>query len=312
MPDDHAEELDNIFGDTAAEETTPPPDGPPAEPSVDPEGDAHSAEPDAVADDKQPDSDTAPTAGASIDAELLAQAEAWGISRNAAERLGEAELAKEVNRLWARYAVQQSARTAAPQKNESDDLKAEIDAMKADTDGYDPKILKVLEATYERMKRFEQFAYQQTEAARQQQEQEAIRANDTATRLWDKLANEIDMPEVFGKGVYGKDIKEGSKFYENRARATHMTISLRDHFPDESDADLFHRASEILFGDTVKTKTENEIGKQLSARKTQFSVRPRTSKASAPKNEKEQFSEIYRKVLGSSAREQTVEEMLGG
>ena len=249
------------------------------------------------------------TATPDIDVELLAQAEAWGISREAAHKLGEADLAKEINRLWMRHAVSQHQATAKQEPSESDDLKALIDEMKADADGYDPKLLKVMESTYSRLRKAEERDQERFIAEQRRQEQFMAVAHQQETESWDKLLNEIDMPDVLGKGTYGKEIKDGSREFKSRAQIVRAAVNLRAVFPEESDRDLLLRAARATFGDRFETKAQQELAKEVSKRATQILPRPRTTKAQTPLSDWERFKDRYDKVIGGGAKTQTVDEI---
>ena len=312
--DDHAEELDEIFGDAApeGEETVPASDA--AEPiETKTDGDDHSAVA-STTEDKPSNSEPDKAAAPELDEETLALAHAWGISREAATQLGEVGVLRETNRLWLRDAVSREQSKAAPTKEQEDEIAKAMKEIEEDPEGYDPKIKAVIKGMYEELQRTKaEISESKLRAAHQEQltRQEFDRRE---TETWDNLFNAIDMPDKFGKGKYG-DLRQDSPEMASRVRvmqqvnAQYELASRRGETLTERE--LLNRAIDIEYPDAKRTKEQSELGKKLSSREKQFSVRPRASRASAPKSEKEAFHEVFSKVIGSKSDEQTVEEMIG-
>ena len=247
------------------------------EPKVDPDGDEHSAGP---VKEQGTDSDSDPVASPApeIDAELRTLADAWGISRGAQDRLGEAALAKEVALLGARHAVESSRqpqRQDAPER-EKTDLDKAIEAYERDPKGYDEDANGYDRSLVAEVKRQrDEIAYFRNEMEAQrhyvaEQNRVASEANmRQETDHWDDLFSEVDMDDLFGKGKYS-ELAPKSTEIENRFRVMEQ-VNVQNDLAQRrgekvSDRELLLRACAVEFHNRLEKQVETQLATRVSER----------------------------------------------
>lgn len=314
-----------VVSEPAIETTTPEPAPVPEQPSLEslydseppkeeevpaiekPDSDDNAADGDD--EGKEPDSGGAVTAP-TIDAELLAQAEAWDIPRDWAERAGEAALSKELNRLWARNAVQTAQKQDQSQRHENDTVSkereqeiAELDKILADPD-YGPEMKVFVKSHKELLEREKErdrelFALRQTHAQRENAERQA--ELQAKTDEFDRLIEAIDAKELFGTGTYSNANATPEQMTNRHIVARQVDALERSYLdfgkkPPELP-ELFRRVVQAQFPDAVETKVQKTLAEKVSSRAKQTIARPSPRKGATRTPEEQAIAAVRDKMV---------------
>lgn len=302
---DLVDELDSIFGTSDEKKDEPQ--------AIAPEP-VNDETPVAGTEDEKTVAEPATAIADAFDENLLAHAASFGIAPDVARRMGSPE--QVAHQLWVLEGLYKNAATATRQQTpeQKDELKAVLEEIEKDPDGYDEKIVKAIKGLHAQNEQLNKAVSLQMQAEMRRRDEMARAEHDNETRTWDKLFNENEMADVFGKGNYGDSTITPAQL-ENRSRVVKQAL-LQENFlrstgrPVPETRELLAKAVNIEFPDAARTNEQSTLAKQLSRRESQLSVRPRASKSATPKSVRENFSTIYEKVMGGkTAKDETVDSL---
>jgi hypothetical protein len=191
--------------------------------------------------------------------------------------------------------------TRAQTPEQLDELADVLKQIDEDPDGYDDKFKAALKGLYERTLRQDRLLQEYARGVDEQRT--ALRMDDMRreTEEWDRLFNESDMEDIFGKGNYG-DMKADSPGMKNRMRVMEQ-VNVQHELAKRrgekvSNRDLLIRAASYEFPDRQMRQATQQLAEKVSSRASQTIARPSARKSgpvSADQRAIEAVAETMRK-----------------